>query len=103
MATPSLIAPIVNALEKEVGVLAVEQKATIETFVDTIADNNVNAAVTAIADHINLHGLAGLEQNPIRNALTGAEPALDGIVNNDIDGAYTAFETMVTNLAATKP
>jgi len=106
MSKPNLAevaAPIVQALEVQFGALAANEKDTVEKFVDTIADENLNRAVTAIAEHIDAHGLAGIANAPVRNALIGAEPSLDGIVNDDIDGAYTAFEALVARLASKSP
>jgi len=99
MATPSVVAPLIAALEGAGAKLLDADKKAIETFFEPLADADANAVVSAIAAHITMNGVAGMVQNPLRNALTGSEPALDQIINSNIAGGLDALESLLSGLA----
>lgn len=100
MSRPDLIAPIITAAEKAGVKLIDEDKAQFEKMLEPLADADANAVVNAIADHIVLHGAAGMLQSPLRNALTGSESALDDVINQNVEGGIDSIESWLAGLAA---
>lgn len=74
-------------------------KVELESLFHRVADNDANQIVTAIAAHVNLNGLASIAQAPIRNALTGAIPAIDNVINANIDGGFDALSNLLASFA----
>jgi hypothetical protein len=99
MAAPNLAAPLIAALEAEGAQLLAAHKAAIEAYVEPLADSDANAVIGAITAHIQMSGLASIAQTPLRNALTGAEPQVDAIINANLGGGFDALEALLTNLA----
>ena len=99
MADPSTAAPLIAALEG-LGVKLIDaDKQRIEAYVEPLADSDANAIINAIAEHISLNGMASVVQTPLRNALIGAEPNVDSVINANIDGGFDQLEALLTNLA----
>jgi len=100
MAPSSVTAPLVAALEKAGVKLLDDDKAKIEAFVEPLADSDANAIIGAIASHITLNGMAGMVQTPLRNALLGAEPTVDKVINENVNGGFDQLEGLLTKLAS---
>lgn len=106
-----LVDPIIKASERAGASWTDAHKAELEAALEDLADGDANKLVSAIAAHINMNGVAGMMQNPIRNALTGSEPELDKIINDNIGGGIDQIEALLEQLgeeavatgAATKP
>ena len=103
MALPATAAPLIAALEAQGATLLDEHKAAIEAFVEPLTDGDANTIIGAIAAHITMNGMAGMAQTPLRNALTGAEPTIDAVLNSNISGGLDALETLLQNLAKSAP
>lgn len=100
MAQPDTLAPLYAALAK-FGVTVIDaDKAKMESAIESWADGDANAVIGAIAAHINLNGMAGMVQNPLRNSITGAEPAIDKVINDNINGGFDQLEATLTKLAS---
>lgn len=106
MASPNPIAQLVyvveHALEVEGAQLLAEDKAAIEQAFDGVADADANKLVDAIASHITMHGLAGIGERPLRDALTGAEPTLDGLINSNAANAIDGLQALLTRLGSAR-
>ena len=103
MAAANVAAPLVAALESTGATLLAQDKAALEAFVEPLADADANAVVGAIAAHVQLGGLAGMIAPAMRNALTGSEPAIDNVINTNVDGGFDALEALLTRLAGGTP
>jgi hypothetical protein len=99
MAEPNVIAPLVTALEAAGATLLASDKAALEAFVEPLADSDANAIVSALAAHVQLNGIAGMVAPAVRNALTGSEPAIDGIINQNVNGGFDSLEMLLDGLA----
>lgn len=94
-----MLAPLLTALEAAGAKLLDEDKAQLERFVEPLADADANAIITAIAAHIQMNGVAGMVAPALRNALTGSEPAIDNIINQNINSGFDDLEALLTGLA----
>ena len=99
MASPSTAAPLIAALESAGANLVASDKQAIEAFVEPLADSDANAIIGAIAAHITMNGMASMVQTPLRNAIIGAEPTVDSVINENVNGGFDSLETLLTNLA----
>lgn len=100
MGSPNLIAPVVTALEAAGAILLDQDKAAIEALIDPLADSDAEAVMNALASHITMNGLAGMVQAPLRNAITGSEPTVAGIINANVAGGFDALETWLQKVSA---
>ena len=46
-----------------------------------------------------MNGMASMVQTPLRNAILGAEPTVDSVINENVNGGFDSLETLLTNLA----
>ena len=99
MASANLIAPVVSALEAAGANLLAADKAQLEGLIEPLADADAEAIMNALAAHVNLNGLAGALQNPLRNAITGSEPQVASLINENIDGGFNALEAWLEQVS----
>ena len=94
-------APLLAALEAAGAKLIHEDKAHLEALLAPIVSAGANAIIDAIAMRITMNGLAGMIAPALRNALTGAEPQIDAILNGGIAGGFDNLEALLDRLATT--
>ena len=99
MADKNLGAPLLAALETAGAQILDSDKAKVEAFIEPLADADANAIINAIASHISLNGMAGMVQTPLRNALVGAQPTVDKVINDNVNGGFDALESLLTEMA----
>lgn len=91
--------PIRIAVAKIGGTLLAQHEKELEHFLEPLADADANTVIKAIADHVELHGLAGMAQAPIKGALTGAIPTIDDMINKNIENGFDGLTKLVASFA----
>lgn len=100
MAEPNVWAPVWAKFAQLGVAVAPEVAQKLETFIKPIADKDANTIVTAIADHVEMHGIAGMMDGTLKNALIGSEPTIDNVINTNIDGGADALVELFKSIAA---
>lgn len=91
--------PILEALAAAGLTVLEADKTAIEAACDGVADDAVNHVATGLANALPTSGVLGLIDGQLKPKIIAAEPALDGVVNSEIDQLYSTLETALANAA----
>jgi hypothetical protein len=88
---------ILEVLEEAGLTLLENDQAALEAAAASVADETITNVAAALESKLSSGGVAGVLEAPLKDVLTAAEPALEGVAGAEIDSLYAALETALKN------